>query len=40
MINLDFDDDDRLVGIEVLDARSRLPQRLLDAAERIDINGV
>jgi uncharacterized protein YuzE len=39
MINLDFDDDDRLIGIEVLDARSRLPQRLIDVADRLDVEG-
>jgi uncharacterized protein YuzE len=36
MINLDFDDAGRLIGIEVLDARSKLPQSLLNAATRID----
>jgi uncharacterized protein YuzE len=35
MINLDFDSDDRLVGIEVLDARARLAPELLGAAEDI-----
>ena len=33
MINLDFDGDMRLLGVEVLDARAKLPQYLLDAAE-------
>ncbi|MEU2551940.1 DUF2283 domain-containing protein [Streptomyces sp. NPDC014684] len=36
MINLDFDADGRLLGVEVLDARSKLPQYVLDAAERLD----
>ncbi|MFJ5216961.1 DUF2283 domain-containing protein [Streptomyces sp. NPDC088354] len=36
MINLDFDDQGCLVGIEVLDASSKLPGHLLSAAERID----
>jgi uncharacterized protein YuzE len=36
MINLDFDDAGRLIGIEILDARSKLPQSLLNAATRID----
>ena len=35
MINLDFDADGRLVGIEVLDARHLLPKELLDQAEII-----
>ena len=39
MINLDFDSEDRLIGIEVLAASSKLPQQLLDAAERIDAQG-
>ena len=33
-IVLDFDADGRLVGIEVLDASTRLPGAVLDAAER------
>ncbi|MEU4337113.1 DUF2283 domain-containing protein [Micromonospora lupini] len=37
MINLDLDSDGRLVGIEVLAASSKLPQYLLDMAERADI---
>ncbi|MXQ65849.1 DUF2283 domain-containing protein [Actinomadura rayongensis] len=37
MINLDFDQDGCLVGVEVLDARSKLPRQLLDAAERLDL---
>ncbi|MFD3483890.1 DUF2283 domain-containing protein [Streptomyces sp. NPDC058665] len=36
MINLDFDEDGCLVGIEVLAARSKLPRYLLDVAERLD----
>jgi uncharacterized protein YuzE len=36
MINLDFDGDMRVVGVEVLDARSKVPQYLLDQAERLD----
>lgn len=36
MINLDFDENGCLVGVEVLAARSKLPQYLLDAADRID----
>lgn len=39
MINLDFDENGRLVGIEVLAAQSKLPQHLLDAAERLDLEG-
>jgi uncharacterized protein YuzE len=35
MINLDFDGERRLIGIEVLGASSRLPQYLLAMAERI-----
>ncbi|GGV33821.1 hypothetical protein GCM10010182_67020 [Actinomadura cremea] len=36
MINLDFDENRVLVGIEILAASSKLPQYLLDAAERLD----
>ncbi|MFF8315561.1 DUF2283 domain-containing protein [Streptomyces bobili] len=36
MINLDFDADGVLIGIEVLDARSKLPRHVLDAARRLD----
>ncbi|MFG2632030.1 DUF2283 domain-containing protein [Streptomyces sp. NPDC048473] len=39
MINLDFDEDGRLVGIEVLAASSKLPGYLLDVAERLDMEG-
>lgn len=35
MINLDFDDGGRLVGVEVLGAASKLPHALIDQAERI-----
>ncbi|MFJ6832495.1 DUF2283 domain-containing protein [Streptomyces sp. NPDC091209] len=37
MINLDFDDRGRLIGIEVPAADSKLPEQLLDAAERLDV---
>lgn len=36
MINLDFDEDGRVVGIEILGARSKLPAYLLQRAERLD----
>jgi uncharacterized protein YuzE len=36
MINLDFDADGRLIGVEVLAASTKLPQYVLDQAERID----
>ncbi|MFJ5553512.1 DUF2283 domain-containing protein [Streptomyces sp. NPDC093225] len=36
MINLDFDEQGRLLGIEVLDACSKLPEYLLRSAERLD----
>jgi uncharacterized protein YuzE len=36
MINLDFDEQGRLVGVEVIDASKKLPKELLDAATRID----
>ena len=35
MINLDFDSDGKLVGIEVIDASRLLPRELLDRAERL-----
>ncbi|RFS84707.1 DUF2283 domain-containing protein [Actinomadura spongiicola] len=38
MINLDFDEAGRLIGIEVLAARCKLPRWLLDAAERLDVD--
>lgn len=33
MINLDFDAEGRLLGIEILDARQKLPSGFLDDAE-------
>lgn len=39
MINLDFDEQGRLIGIEVLAASSRLPEYLLRSAERLDTEG-
>ncbi|MDX3800075.1 DUF2283 domain-containing protein [Streptomyces sp. AK04-3B] len=36
MINLDFDDEGRLLGVEVLGAVSKLSRHLLDSAERLD----
>ena len=39
MINLDFDEQGRLIGIEVLAASSKLPAYLLQAAERLDTEG-
>lgn len=39
MINLDFDEQGRLIGIEILAARSKLPQYLLRSAERLDVEG-
>ena len=39
MINLDFDEEGRLIGIEVLAASSRLPKYLLQSAERLDTEG-
>ncbi|WP_084693164.1 DUF2283 domain-containing protein [Actinomadura atramentaria] len=37
MINLDLDESGRLIGIEVLHASSKLPRRLLEAAERPNV---
>jgi hypothetical protein len=37
MINLDFDSRGLLIGIEVLDGRSKLPQYILAAAKRMDV---
>jgi len=34
-INLDFDKEDKLLGIEILDASRKLPQEVLDKAEEI-----
>ncbi|MGW6966400.1 DUF2283 domain-containing protein [Streptomyces zaomyceticus] len=39
MINLDFDEQGRLIGIEVLAASSTLPEYLLMSAERLDTQG-
>ncbi|MEV7599026.1 DUF2283 domain-containing protein [Kitasatospora sp. NPDC089797] len=39
MINLDFDEQGRLIGIEILDARAKLPAHLLDSAEHLDADG-
>lgn len=36
MVNLDFDADGRLVGIEVISARAKLSAALLDEAEILD----
>jgi uncharacterized protein YuzE len=33
MINLDFDDDGRLLGVEIMDARSKLPHEVLKRLE-------
>jgi len=35
MINLDFDVDGKLVGIEVLDATGKLPLRVIEEAEPV-----
>jgi uncharacterized protein YuzE len=35
MINLDFDKDARLIGIEILSARRQLPAEVLESAKRI-----
>ncbi|NGO76305.1 DUF2283 domain-containing protein [Streptomyces sp. YC504] len=35
MINLDFDEQGRLIGIEVLAAGSKLPEYLLQSAEQV-----
>ncbi|MFD3659664.1 DUF2283 domain-containing protein [Streptomyces sp. NPDC058659] len=39
VINLDFDEQSRLIGIEVLAASSKLPEYLLLSAERLDTEG-
>lgn len=36
MINLGFDEQGRIIGIEVLAASSKLPKYLLQTAERLD----
>ncbi|MFF8386038.1 DUF2283 domain-containing protein [Streptomyces kanasensis] len=38
-VNLDFDEEGRLVGVEVLGAAATLPARLLESAERLDPRG-
>lgn len=38
MINLDFDAEGRLIGVEVPAAGSKLPPHLLEAAERTDVD--
>ena len=35
MVNLDFDDDGRIVGVEVLSASTHLPKAALKSAKRI-----
>ncbi|WP_329305870.1 DUF2283 domain-containing protein [Streptomyces sp. NBC_01260] len=40
MINLDFDEHGRLIGIEVLAAGSKLPEYLLKSAERLDADDI
>ncbi|MFF2014110.1 DUF2283 domain-containing protein [Streptomyces sp. NPDC058195] len=39
MINLDFDEQGRLIGIEVLAANSKLPEYLLESSEHLDAGG-
>jgi uncharacterized protein YuzE len=39
MINIDFDEAGRVIGIEVLAADTKLSPSLLDKAERIDPDG-
>lgn len=34
MVNLDFDEKGVLIGIEILDARAKLPKEVLDAADK------
>lgn len=34
MVNIDLDDDGRLIGVEVMDARSLLSDKILDALDR------
>ncbi|MBO0915676.1 DUF2283 domain-containing protein [Streptomyces laculatispora] len=40
MTNLEFDEHGRLIGIEVLAAGSKLPEHLLQSAERLDADGI
>ncbi|MER7982721.1 DUF2283 domain-containing protein [Streptomyces sp. NPDC095817] len=39
MINLDFDKQGRLIGIEILAASTKLPTYLLQTAKRLDAEG-
>ena len=39
MINLDFDETNHLIGIEILAAKSKLPEYLLEMAEQIGRDG-
>ncbi|MEU8984618.1 DUF2283 domain-containing protein [Streptomyces sp. NPDC048309] len=39
MVNLDFDEQGRLIGIEVLAAGAQLPEYLLQSAERVGTEG-
>ncbi|MFC9626376.1 DUF2283 domain-containing protein [Streptomyces sp. NPDC056930] len=39
VINLDFDEQGRLIGIEVLAANSKLPEYLLKSSEHLDAEG-
>jgi uncharacterized protein YuzE len=34
MVNIDLDDDGRLIGVEVMDARSLLSDKILAAVDR------
>jgi uncharacterized protein YuzE len=36
MINLDFDENGHLGGIEIIDASKKLPKEIIDSAIRID----
>ncbi|ACZ87694.1 DUF2283 domain-containing protein [Streptosporangium roseum] len=36
MINLDFDEEGRVIGIEILGAKSKLPKYLLESAEMLN----
>lgn len=35
MINLDFDQEGKLIGVEIIDASKKLPKEILDSAEII-----